>query len=410
MISHVTSSGEIVLTQGNRRAKLKRLTGDDQERVIKSRAPPEDFDTAQALRSAFGGYPRSVETPLTSPTYSTTFVDTGMTRTSLIDNFRRRDDRTTSPNSMHSVSVNYYTSSSSYPASENLSPVSSMSESSHIFGPPASHIPGQSSTSSFARCSSFPALYHAYPNIQELQIREEVANQQANSLASPTGLNYPTSNSPVPGEPGLLGDPGPPYLAQHEQLGSNASDTTPTLGGSGHGTLQGAIFPRADAHTLMDSQWQDFQNTGLEFTGPVVPPLPAHLDMPQPYGPVDGLPNTLETQTSQNMQSAPLAVHQNFQLPRASGPQYATAYNLPYSATYINQAPYSNPFPMAQEGLIGEQVAESYNSDVGFGIPPQQPFTIGLDNIKSGTKTLRPKRQMGRRRSFTHPMDTSSSR
>lgn len=378
--------------------------------MIKSRAPPEDFDTAQALRSAFSGYPRAVETPLISPTYSTTFVDTGMTRTSLIDNFRRTDDRTTSPNSMHSVSVNYYTSSSSYPASENLSPVSSMSESSHIFGPPAPQIAGQSSTSSFAHCSSFPALYHAYPNIQELQIREGVAHQQANSLASPTRLNYSTSNSPVPGEPHILGDSGASYLVKNDQLASNASEATPMPGGSGHRPLQDAIFPRTDAHTLMDSQWQDFQPTGLEFTGPVVPPLPAHLDMPQPYGPLDGLPDTLETQTSRNLQSAPLAVHQNFELPRASGPQYATAYNIPYSGTYINQAPYSNPFPMAQEGLIGEQVIGSYTSDVAFGVPSQQPVTTGPENINSGTKTLRPKRQMGRRRSFTHPMDTSSSR
>ncbi len=333
-----------------------------------------------------------------------------MTRTSLIDSFRRQDDRTTSPNSMHSVSVNYYTSSSSYPASENLSPVSSMSESSHFFGPPASQIAGQSSASSFARSSSFPALYHGYPNISELQIREEVAKQQANSLASPRSLNYSTSNSPAQGEPQLLSDPGPSYLTQHDQLGSSAADATPTPGGPGNQVLHDAIFPRAGPHTLIDSQWQSFQPTGLEFSGPVVPPLPAHLDMPQPFGRLDGLPDTLETQTSQDMQSAPLAVHQTFQLPQTSGPQYATAYDIPYSAPYLNQAPYSNPCPMAQEGLIGEQAAAPYSSDVAFGIPSQQPVSTGFENITSGTKTLRPRGNMGRRRSFTHPMDTSSFR
>ena len=395
----------------NRRAKLKRLTGDDQERVIKSRAPPEDFDTAQALRSAFGGYPRSVETPLISPTYSTTYVDTGMTRTSLIDGFRRQDDRTTSPNSMHSVSVNYYTSSSSYPASENLSPVSSMSESSHIFGQPASQITSQPSTSPFARSSSFPALYHGYPNIQELQIREEITKQQASSLASPRSLDFSTENSPVPGGHQILGDPGSSYLAQHDQLGSSASDTTLTPSGSGNQAMQDGIFPRTGANALMDSHWQDFQTGGLEFSGAVVPPLPANMEIPQPYGTIDGLPNTLETRTSQDMQNPPLTVDQHFQLQQTSGSQYAMVYNVPYSGPYVEQAPYSNPFPMAQEQLIREQMAGSYSSDVALGTPPQQPpVTTGFEHINNGTKTLRPRGLMGRRRSFTHPMDTSSFR
>ena len=379
--------------------------------MIKSRAPPEDFDTAQALRSAFGGYPRTVETPLISPTYSATYVDTGMTRTSLIDGFRRQDDRTTSPNSMHSVSVNYNTSSSSHPASENLSPISSMSESSHIFGPPASQITSQPSTSPFARSSSFPALYHAYPNIQELQIREEVAKEQANSLASPRSLNFSTANSPAPGEHQILGDPGSTYLPQHDQLGSSASDTTPTPGGSGHQAMQDSMFPRTGPNSLMDSHWQDFHAGGLEFSGPIVPPLPANIDLPQPYGTLDGLPNTLEARTSQDMQSPPLTVDQNFQLQQTSGSQYAMVYNVPYSAPYVDQAPYSNPFPMAQEQLIREQMAGSYSSDVAFGTPPQQPpVTTGLEHFNRGTKTLRPRGHMSRRRSFTHPMDTSSFR
>ena len=332
-----------------------------------------------------------------------------MTRTSLVDAFRRQDDRTTSPNSMHSVSANYYTSSSSYPASENLSPVSSMSESSHFFGSSTSQIPGQPSTSPFARSSSFPALYHAYPNIQELQIREEVAKQQTNSIASPRSLNFSTGNSPARGESQILGDPGASYLAQQDQLGSSASDVTPTPGGSGNQAMQDGMFPQTGANLLIDPHWQDFQQAGLDFSGPIVPPLPAHLDMPQPYGSLDGLPNHLEAQTSQDMQGTPLAVHHNFQPPQVSGPQYAVNYHAPYSAAYPNQAAYSDPFPIAQEGLVGEQGAGPYSSDVAFGIPSQQPNTTGFDHINSGTKTLRP-RGMGRRRSFTHPMDTNSFR
>ncbi|KKK22526.1 hypothetical protein AOCH_007311, partial [Aspergillus ochraceoroseus] len=41
----------------NRRAKLKRLTSNDRERMLKSRALPDDFDTTQVLRTPFGSKP-----------------------------------------------------------------------------------------------------------------------------------------------------------------------------------------------------------------------------------------------------------------------------------------------------------------------------------------------------------------
>ncbi|KAF7627025.1 hypothetical protein AFLA_012965 [Aspergillus flavus NRRL3357] len=47
----------------NRRAKLKRLTSNDRERMLKSRALPEDFDTTQVLRTPFDNKTAS-ETPM----------------------------------------------------------------------------------------------------------------------------------------------------------------------------------------------------------------------------------------------------------------------------------------------------------------------------------------------------------
>ncbi|KAB8231063.1 hypothetical protein BDV23DRAFT_174536 [Aspergillus alliaceus] len=49
----------------NRRAKLKRLTSNDRERMLKSRALPEDFDTTQVLRTPFDNKTSS-ETPVPS--------------------------------------------------------------------------------------------------------------------------------------------------------------------------------------------------------------------------------------------------------------------------------------------------------------------------------------------------------
>ena len=50
----------------SRRAKLKRLTSNDRERMLKSRALPDDFDTTQVLRTPFDHKPTS-ETPVASP-------------------------------------------------------------------------------------------------------------------------------------------------------------------------------------------------------------------------------------------------------------------------------------------------------------------------------------------------------
>ncbi|KAJ5225207.1 hypothetical protein N7468_006432 [Penicillium chermesinum] len=50
---------------GSRTAKLKRLTTNDRERMLKSRALPDDFDTSKVLRTPFEGKPG--QTSLTSP-------------------------------------------------------------------------------------------------------------------------------------------------------------------------------------------------------------------------------------------------------------------------------------------------------------------------------------------------------
>ncbi|RAL13665.1 homeobox domain-containing protein [Aspergillus homomorphus CBS 101889] len=81
----------------NRRAKLKRLTSNDRERILKSRALPDDFDTTQVLRTPFDhrttseapmlltdGIPRNdddyVISPLSSASTTNGFAPTGSDR------------------------------------------------------------------------------------------------------------------------------------------------------------------------------------------------------------------------------------------------------------------------------------------------------------------------------------------
>ncbi|PYH47222.1 homeobox domain-containing protein [Aspergillus saccharolyticus JOP 1030-1] len=81
----------------NRRAKLKRLTSNDRERILKSRALPDDFDTTQVLRTPFDhrttseapmlltdGIPRNdddyVISPLSSASTTNGFTSAGSDR------------------------------------------------------------------------------------------------------------------------------------------------------------------------------------------------------------------------------------------------------------------------------------------------------------------------------------------
>ncbi|KAJ5747988.1 uncharacterized protein N7511_009684 [Penicillium nucicola] len=76
----------------NRRAKLKRLTTNDRERMLKSRALPDDFDTTKVLRTPFEGKSTGV-TPVASPQgYAAPNPDFGALRTLRTECFPRPND------------------------------------------------------------------------------------------------------------------------------------------------------------------------------------------------------------------------------------------------------------------------------------------------------------------------------
>ncbi|KAK5125673.1 hypothetical protein LTR85_011947 [Meristemomyces frigidus] len=75
----------------NRRAKLKRLTTDDRERMMRSRALPPNFDMTQALHSPFGAPPpqQNMGTPMASPGGYAHFGQTLGIRPLTLDTLRR---------------------------------------------------------------------------------------------------------------------------------------------------------------------------------------------------------------------------------------------------------------------------------------------------------------------------------
>ncbi|CEJ55311.1 hypothetical protein PMG11_01575 [Penicillium brasilianum] len=96
----------------NRRAKLKRLTTNDRERMLKSRALPDDFDTTKVLRTPFESKSTG-PTPVASPhAYGAPNPDFASLRALRTDCFQRQneDDYLVSPLSSASTAGTYLSS------------------------------------------------------------------------------------------------------------------------------------------------------------------------------------------------------------------------------------------------------------------------------------------------------------
>ncbi|KAG9244795.1 hypothetical protein BJ878DRAFT_420637 [Calycina marina] len=76
--------------QNSRRAKIKRLTADDRERMMKMRAVPDDFDNVQALHSPYGAV-HGIGTSLQSPVDFSSGYSDHMMRPLMVDTMRRND-------------------------------------------------------------------------------------------------------------------------------------------------------------------------------------------------------------------------------------------------------------------------------------------------------------------------------
>jgi hypothetical protein len=181
----------------NRRAKIKRLTADDRERMMKMRAVPEDFDSLSALHSPYGAV-HGLGTPITSP------VDLGgssyadhMMRPLMVDVRRHEGDEHLSPTGLSpgfgSIGFN---PSAGLSTPDILSPISPTSTDrygypNHLSNPPLSAGPRTSNP--FARQSSLDSgmqmhNHHSRQQIrplQPLQLRETMTRSRSDSLQSP---------------------------------------------------------------------------------------------------------------------------------------------------------------------------------------------------------------------------------
>ncbi|KAA8650072.1 hypothetical protein EYZ11_008747 [Aspergillus tanneri] len=182
----------------NRRAKLKRLTSNDRERMLKSRALPDDFDTTQVLRTPFDGRPS--ETPM--------LLTDGLQRIN-------DDDYVISPLSSTSTTGNGFSSAAPDRNLESYPPPGPITSR----GPPAP-------ISELQRNSRGP-----FPFPRSSSFSEPSYN---------TGLHFPGRFSRS-GEP--LGHPCLPYARRPTDFGISRPPNGMILGYDHHRQLEGSVSP-----------------------------------------------------------------------------------------------------------------------------------------------------------------------
>ncbi|CZT16069.1 uncharacterized protein RCC_01909 [Ramularia collo-cygni] len=183
----------------NRRAKLKRHTTDDQARMMRSRALPDDFDTTQALHSPFGAQPPIMSASTSSLGSFSTYGDHASIRPLALDTTR--------------ALVEYDQYNSSYASPTGVSPALGA----FAFTPPHSssgHIsPGSSHSmppyamqhqaayeSSRRGAIGLPALETGYGpmnNLQRAPPHEQITRTSSETTSSPlpTSVSHPNIQS-----------------------------------------------------------------------------------------------------------------------------------------------------------------------------------------------------------------------
>ncbi|KAF2969339.1 hypothetical protein GQX73_g4220 [Xylaria multiplex] len=179
----------------NRRAKIKRMTADDRDRMVKMRAVPDDFDNVQALHSPYGAV-HALGAPITPPVDfgSSSFTD-HIIRPLLVDTMRRDSDDHLSPTGLSPAFGSIgFTPSGAMTGSDILSPLSpSANDRGYYSGHLASPLGGPSRASNpFARQNSLDtgsqlhsqSRQHIRP-LQPLSLRETMSRSRSDNLQSP---------------------------------------------------------------------------------------------------------------------------------------------------------------------------------------------------------------------------------
>ncbi|KAL8913968.1 MAG: hypothetical protein Q9171_001353 [Xanthocarpia ochracea] len=312
-----------------RRAKLKRLTIDDRESMLKSRALPEDFDTAQTLNYAY-------DTPLhgglggpssffhsSNPEY-----DKWRPFTTGRLSLSGETNGNISPTSVVSSLID-----SSFSVPGTTSPISPSSEMSHVFTPPTSHRTSPRTSGSLPRSSSFAALHQAARRRHGSPLQQRLVRSRASSSA------FPMHHTTTPVEQAVHFPVIPLHAVQSEPY---PQQTLSTYNGNGPGgdpntsTYHAAQHVTA-GHAANDTAWPDLATDICGCSTSCSNDTTGH----QMYGSLGAPSHTQQACTVRQVQSAPLAVPPEFLQPEWAAPYQPSEVCFP-TALDFGEAPQTN--------------------------------------------------------------------
>ncbi|OAQ77402.1 homeobox domain-containing protein [Purpureocillium lilacinum] len=210
------------------RAKIKRLTADDRDRMIRMRAVPDDFDNVQALHSPYGAVHGMGPTSTPPKPLNPSSYGNHMLRPLMVD-VRRNDDVYLSPTgltpSFGGVDIGQPGSGGS---ADLVSPLSTTS--SDRFGPPG-HMPvPRLSNPQLGQHGSMEGVGHVgRPNLRLLPLttRDSIPRSATDSIQSPrTNLSWKSDSVDYSVYPG-----GPPERQGTYQPGQAGSAPPSAMGG-----------------------------------------------------------------------------------------------------------------------------------------------------------------------------------
>ncbi|KAI8937202.1 hypothetical protein NX059_006411 [Plenodomus lindquistii] len=285
----------------NRRAKLKRLTSDDRERMMRSRALPDDFDMASALHSPFGNS-HGLGTPLASPaSYDPSFAGSNMMRPLSIDTLRRGPlDSHMSPTGI-SPAFGGFSFTPPQSSTDGLSPVSAHGES--PFGFHSAPLDASPRTSNpFTMPASGPPAYAAQHSIPRLTLHaDRIARSRAESLQSPlrTSMSY-TSND-------------------HLNTSNDPND--------GQRSYSGSMMPYGIGYSY--APVPGFQASSSNRMRSFSNGVPRRIELSTHYPPNRGT-STPQTAQFPSYSSSPLVTPHSYAMPQMSAPHHLTSFSSPY--------------------------------------------------------------------------------
>lgn len=372
----------------NRRAKIKRLTADDRERMMKMRAVPDDFDNVQALHSPYGAV-QGIGTPMQSPVDFVPGYTDHMMRPLMVDTTRRNDhDEHISPTGLSPAFGHVgFAPAGSMGTPDVLSPLSL--NSSDRYFPGSSHLSspvsaGSRSSNPFNRQNSYQALSHSRQQVrplQPLQMRETMSRSRSESLQSPLrssmswkgeSIDYNSYNAGQP-SPALSGRQQSVY--QPDQISNSAANAHQYDSSTFSNTNAQSSPPHmthSQSYSGTSSSVQQSGSSSMSRLRAASSAFPAGLDLRNQYRALPGQLNSPHSATPRSSSftsaftggysSAPLTAPVDFSLPHTPRDQGSRDFNIP-----LLSAPMAPPQDFSSAFSSNSSPTRAQHADRTFG-------------------------------------------